>query len=57
MKIVFFVHRYWPRVGGVERYIHCLARALVGMGHDVTVVAGAHALDLPESEEQEMSAP
>ena len=41
MKITFLVHRYWPHVGGVEKYIHELAKALIGKGHDVTVVAGA----------------
>ncbi len=41
MKIVFLVHRYWPSVGGVEKYVHCLGRALAGMGHELDVVAGA----------------
>lgn len=48
MRIVFVVHRYWPAVGGVEKYIHELAGALLCMGHEVTVVAGAHADGLPE---------
>lgn len=42
MKILFFVHRYWPHVGGVERYVQGLARALRRRGHDVDVVTGAH---------------
>ena len=41
MKLVFFVHRYWPSVGGVEKYIHELCRSLLSMGHEVDVVAGA----------------
>ena len=41
MKIVFLVHRYWPSVGGVEKYINQLSHALVAMGHEVDVVAGA----------------
>lgn len=43
MRILFFVHRYWPSVGGVEKYIHELAKALLGLGHEVHVVAGATA--------------
>ncbi len=50
MRIVFLVNRYWPSVGGVERYVAALAAALVGRGHEVTVVAGAHAPGLPASE-------
>lgn len=41
MKILFFVHRYWPAVGGVEKYIHELSRALLAKGHAVDVIAGA----------------
>ena len=40
MKIVFFVYRYWPSVGGVEKYVHELGKALYEMGHTVDVVAG-----------------
>lgn len=50
MKVLFFVHRFWPSVGGVEKYIYELARALTTKGHDVTIVAGAHVEDLPEVE-------
>jgi len=50
MKVLFFVHRSWPSVGGVEKYILELGRSLTTMGHDVSVVAGAHAADLPEHE-------
>lgn len=48
MKIVLLAHRFWPCVGGVENYVGGLARALLGRGHDVTVVAGATQDDLPE---------
>lgn len=41
MRILFFVHRYWPAVGGVEKYIHQLSRALLAKGHVVDVIAGA----------------
>ena len=50
MKILFFVHRYWPCVGGVEKYIHQLGRALLARGHEVDVVTGAYMEDLPEHE-------
>jgi len=47
MKILFFVYRFWPEVGGVEKYIHQLARALDGMGHAVRILTPAHRPDLP----------
>ena len=50
MHIVFFVTRYWPAVGGVEKYIPELGKALVAMGHRVTVVAGAHEPGLADQE-------
>lgn len=40
MNITCVAHRYWPHVGGVERYMHELAKALVAMGHTVRVIAG-----------------
>ena len=40
MRITLLAHRYWPHVGGVEKYVHELAKALVGMGNVVNVVAG-----------------
>lgn len=43
MRVLFFVHRYWPSVGGVEKYIHGLSKALLSLGHEVHVVAGATA--------------
>ena len=48
MRVVLFVHRYFPVVGGVEKYIHRLAKALLSMGHAVDVVAGATLEGLPE---------
>ena len=53
MRIVFFVHRYWPSVGGVEKYIHRLGQALQEMGHVVHVVAGVHADGLLPTEVHE----
>lgn len=50
MRITFFVHRYWPVVGGVEKYIEELGRALTRAGHKVTVVAGATKAGLCEHE-------
>ncbi len=41
MKILFFVHRYWPSVGGVEKYVEQLSLSLQELGHSVRVVAGA----------------
>lgn len=43
MRTLFFLHHYWPSVGGVEKYIHELAKALLCLGHEVQVVAGATA--------------
>lgn len=48
MKITFFVHRYWPSVGGVEKYVHELAKVLLALGHEVSVVAGATQERLPD---------
>ena len=53
MKLVFFVHRYWPSVGGVEKYIHELCRSLLNMGHEVDVVAGATVPGLRAYDEHE----
>lgn len=50
MKVVFFVYRYWPVIGGVEKYVHQLAKAVGDKGHDVHVVAGATEPGLPERE-------
>ncbi len=53
MRILFFVHRYWPSLGGVETYVHELGRALIKLGHEVDVVAGAHVHGLPPAESHE----
>ncbi|MCO6437539.1 MAG: glycosyltransferase family 4 protein [Phycisphaerae bacterium] len=53
MRIVFIVHRYWPSVGGVEKYVHELSVALRELGHDPLVVAAAHADRLPARGEHE----
>ncbi|MBI4716278.1 MAG: glycosyltransferase family 4 protein [Planctomycetes bacterium] len=53
MRILFFAHRYHPSIGGVEKYIHELARALLALGHEVSVLAGAHADGLPQHERHE----
>lgn len=37
MRIAFVVNNYPPRVGGVESHVSCLAAALHGFGHEVTV--------------------
>lgn len=50
MHIVFLVTRYWPAVGGVEKYIPELGKALFAMGHRVTVVTGAHQTGLSRRE-------
>ncbi|MFQ5591156.1 MAG: glycosyltransferase family 4 protein [Phycisphaerae bacterium] len=50
MNILFFAHRYWPSVGGVEKYTQRMAQALVSMGHRVCVVAGATQERLPVEE-------
>ncbi len=50
MKILFLVHRYWPSVGGVEKYVRHLAAALHSRGHEVIVIAGDTQGGLPESE-------
>ncbi len=50
MNIIFYVYRYWPKIGGVEKYIHELALALTARGHTVSVVTGSHDNALSESE-------
>lgn len=53
MRIVFVTFRYWPAIGGVERYIGHLAAALVQRGHEVSVLAGAHIEGLPPRESRQ----
>jgi glycosyltransferase involved in cell wall biosynthesis len=50
MKIVFVTYRYWPAVGGVEKYMHRLSRALIAKGHQVDLVCAAHKDGLPANE-------
>jgi len=40
MKICLINHSFPPQIGGGETHIYLLARGLVEMGHDVTVVTG-----------------
>lgn len=42
MTILFFTHRFWPEVGGVEKHALEVAKELVKRGHKVTVVAENH---------------
>lgn len=53
MRITFVTQRYWPAVGGVEKYIHRLIQALQSMGHHVCVVTGAHDPQLPDRDVHE----
>lgn len=50
MKILFYVHRFWPSIGGVESYVLELARALKMLGHEPMVVAGATLDDQPPND-------
>lgn len=43
MKILFFTYRYWPEVGGVEKYVPRLGHALQELGHEVRLLTVAHA--------------
>lgn len=40
LTITWLVKRFWPEVGGVEKYVLELGRELAEMGHSVRVVAG-----------------
>lgn len=53
MKIVFVTYRYWPAVGGVEKYMHRLSQAMIAKGHQVDLVCAAHEGGLPAHEEFE----
>lgn len=53
MRVVFFLHRYWPHVGGVEKYVRHLAAACRARGNEVVVVAGDTQGGLKEIEEHE----
>ena len=38
MHIAHVIHTYYPRVGGIERAVQCLAEEQVKLGHEVTVI-------------------
>lgn len=52
MNVVFFVRRYWPAVGGVERHVAALIDALVELQPDlkITIVTELHDPKLERSE-------
>jgi glycosyltransferase involved in cell wall biosynthesis len=52
MQIVMLSHTYPPLLGGIERHVRNLSRALVQRGHQVAVVTLASG-DLPAYEEDE----
>ena len=41
MKIVFFARRFYPLIGGVEKHVWEISKALVKKGHDVVVITEA----------------
>ena len=45
MKIAWFIHRYFPCVGGAENYGRAMVRRFVDAGHDVDVLT-SDAMDL-----------
>jgi glycosyltransferase involved in cell wall biosynthesis len=53
MRIVFMTSRYWPAIGGVEKYMHRLCQAFLQMGHAPVIVTGAHQDGLADHEEYE----
>jgi glycosyltransferase involved in cell wall biosynthesis len=50
VKILFILTYYRPHVSGLTIYVERLARALVGRGHEVTVLTSHYAGDLPYEE-------
>jgi len=50
MKILFSNIHYLPKMGGVETYIKNIAKELVGLGHEVSVVCYHYDNSLPEKE-------
>lgn len=50
MRVLFFTYRYWPEVGGVEKYIHRLCKALQELGQEVRLLTVAHTDGLPARE-------
>ena len=51
LKILIALQYYLPHRTGVPLHIQRVAEALVERGHEVTVVAARHSLDLPREEE------
>ncbi len=49
MNVVIVVDRYYPHVGGIERYVQGLSRQLTKDGHQMTIVTG-EAPDSPGAE-------
>jgi glycogen(starch) synthase len=50
VRVVYFVERFWPLLGGVEVLSAALLRDLSARGHEVTVITGVDHEDLPERE-------
>ncbi len=50
LRLVFLVKRFRPDIGGVEKYVQELARALVAIGHQVSVVTGDPTASRPRHE-------
>lgn len=53
LRVAFFVKRFWPDVGGVEKYVFELAQALLELGHCVHVIAGDPEGTRPATESHE----
>lgn len=49
MNITIVVDRYYPHIGGIERYVHGLSGQLTRDGHNITIVTGS-APDSPGAE-------
>jgi len=37
MRVLHFIYRYWPGLGGAENYLREISERLVGEGHQVTI--------------------
>jgi glycosyltransferase involved in cell wall biosynthesis len=48
VRVVYFVERFWPLLGGVEVLSAALLRDLAARGHEVTVITGIDHEELPE---------
>lgn len=53
MRVLFFIERGWPSLGGAEVLSLSLAAALAERGHQVEVLCDRHEPDLPECEEHQ----